>query len=588
MKKILRVDVQKGECRFEDLPPEYERLGGRGLASTLIAREVDPHSHPLGPKNKLVIAPGSLAGTTSPCSQRVSVGVKSPLTGGIKESNSGGVSGQKLGRLSIAAIVLEGKAQPGKLYTLHVSKESAQLEDGSGLKGKGNYEISEILRRKYGTDKGIISIGPAGEMRLAGATVAFTDQDGVPCRHAARGGPGAVMGSKGIKAVVLDDSGTPATVRAARPEEFKEAVKAFIAVIKERPRVKNRLPIYGTAGLLSFANEVNSLPTRNFSTGQFEGIERISGDRVVELIDARGGQRGHACYSGCIIRCSNVFMDREGKHLTSSLEYETLGMMGANLGIDDVDTIATLDRLCDDYGLDTIETGAAIGVAMEAGVLQFGDGKRAIEILHEIGRGTVLGRVIGNGVEVTGKVFGRFRVPSIKGQALPAWDPRTAWATGVTFMTSPQGADHTAGRLQGVLEFDRFKPGAIAPLSRDMQVRVCAQDSVGLCQFADGTPDSAVWLARILSAFYGEEWTEERVIEFGEEIFRLERRYNLSAGISESEDRLPEFMLDEPLPPGSRFSVSEEEIESTFADLRTDSEVRRGLLVLNVLVISTA
>ncbi|MEW6668287.1 MAG: aldehyde ferredoxin oxidoreductase C-terminal domain-containing protein [Thermodesulfobacteriota bacterium] len=568
MDRFLRVDIQKGECRFTDIPPEFRKLGGRALTGSLVSREVPPRCHPLGPSNKLVIAPGVLAGTSSPCSQRVSVGFKSPLTGGIKEANSGGTSGQKMGRLGLAAIILEGKPVPGTLYLLHVSGDGARLEDASDLRGKGNYEVSGILRNRYGSHVGVISIGPAGEMLLSGATVAFTDQDGVPCRHAARGGPGAVMGSKHLKAIVVDDAGVPRTVQAARHEEFRKVVQGFIAEIKERPRVKNRLPIYGTAGLIGFTNEVNSLPTRNYSIGQFEGVERIAGERVVELIDARGGQRGHACYAGCIIRCSNVFMDRDGKHLTSSLEYETLGMMGSNCGIDDVDTIATLDRLCDDYGLDTIETGAAIGVAMEAGVLGFGDGKMAVEVLHEVGRGTVLGRVIGNGVVLTARVFGITRVPAVKGQAIPAWDPRTAWATGVTFITSPQGADHTAGRLQGVLEFDRFRPGAIAPLSRDMQIRVCVQDSVGLCQFADGTPESAEWLARLLSAFHGEEWTVERILDWGKEIFRMERGYNLAAGISEAEDRLPEFMLQEPLPPsGSRFSVPQEEIDSAFAEL---------------------
>jgi len=568
MDHILRVDVEKEECRLEGIPSEYEKLGGRGLTSTVISREVDPLCSPLGGKNKLVIAPGLLAGTISPCSQRVSVGTKSPLTGGIKESNSGGISGQKMGRMGLAAIVLEGKPRSDRLFLLHVTKDEARLEDASDLKGKGNYEVSAVLRGRFGPGIGIISVGPAGEMLLTGATVAFTDQDGVPCRHAARGGPGAVMGAKKLKAIVLDDIGCPRTVKGARQDDFKEAVKRFAAVIKERPRVKNRLPIYGTAGLIGFTNEVNSLPTRNFSTGQFEGVERIAGEHVVELIDARGGQRGHACYAGCIIQCSNVFMDQNGKHLTSSLEYETLGMMGSNCGIDDVDTIATLDRLCDDYGLDTIETGAAIGVAMEAGVLEFGDGKRTIELLHEIGRGTVLGRVIGNGAVVTARVFGVTRVPTIKGQAIPAWDPRTAWATGVTFITSPQGADHTAGRLQGVLEFDRFQPGTIAPLSRDMQIRVCVQDSVGLCQFADGTPESAEWLAKILSAFSGETWTVERVLAWGSEIFKTERRFNLAAGISEVEDRLPEFMIEEALPTGNaRFAVPQEEIDSTFAEL---------------------
>ncbi|MBW2208481.1 MAG: aldehyde ferredoxin oxidoreductase, partial [Deltaproteobacteria bacterium] len=355
MRKILRVDMGKRECRFTDIPKEYERLGGRGLTSTLISLEVDPLCHPLGATNKLVIAPGILGGTLSPCSQRISVGAKSPLTGGVKEANSGGISGQKMGRMRLAAIVLEGKPKTDDLYVLVVTKDDARLEEAGDLKGKGNYHISEALRERYGSHVGIASIGQAGEKLLAAASVAFIDKDGVPCRHAARGGLGSVMGAKGIKAIVIDDAGTKKVVQAADQETFKKTVQEFIAVIKERPRVKNRLPIYGTAGLVAFSNEVNAFPTRNFTTGQFEEIEKIAGEHVGELIDERGGERGHACYPGCIIRCSNVYMDKEGKHLTSSLEYETLGMLGANCAIGDVDTIALLDRLCDDYGVDTIE-----------------------------------------------------------------------------------------------------------------------------------------------------------------------------------------------------------------------------------------
>ncbi|MGO9622211.1 MAG: aldehyde ferredoxin oxidoreductase C-terminal domain-containing protein [Desulfobaccales bacterium] len=569
MKKILRIDMSNCKCELTDMPPQYQRLGGRGLTSTLIAREVKPTCHPLGTNNKLVIAPGILAGTVSPCSQRMSVGAKSPLTGGIKEANAGGTAAQKMGRLGAAAIVLEGRPPGDGLYLVHLAKDGARLEPADYLKGLGNYGVVQSLREHYGSHIGIISIGQAGEMRMCSATVAITDKDGNPARHAARGGLGAVMGSKGIKAIVVDDAGAPRLVKAVNQKALQETAKSFTAVIRERPRIKHRLGKYGTAGLLSFANEVNSLPTRNFSTGQFEAVERIGGDTVVERIDARGGERGHSCYAGCVICCSNVYRDKEGQYLTSSFEYETIGMLGSNCGIDDIDTIATLDRLCDDYGVDTIEVGGAMGVAMEAGVLSFGDGRRAIELLHEIGRGTPMGRILGNGVAVTGKVFGMTRVPAIKGQGLPAWDPRTAQATGVTFVTSPQGADHTAGRLTGITEFDYLVPGTIASLSKDLQIMACAYDTVGLCHFADGTPETAVWLGKLLSAFYGEDFTTEQVKELGEDVLRTELSFNLAAGITEAEDRLPEFMMEEALPPtNSLFTVPQEEIEEVFAPLR--------------------
>lgn len=558
-------------CVFRAIPSGFERLGGRGFCSKLIADEVKPTCHPLGRENKLVIAPGILAGTVSPCSQRVSVGAKSPLTGGIKEANAGGTFGQKMGRLGLAAIVLEGKPESNHLYIAHLSRDGARLETANDLKGAGNYKVTETLRAKYGAHIGIVTIGPAGEMLMASASVAMADQDGIPARHAARGGLGAVMGSKRIKAIVVDDTGMPATVPAADDKSFKQIVKDFVAVIKERPRVKHRLHRFGTAGLLLAVNELNSLPTRNFSKGQTEMAERIAGESVAELINARGGQTGHGCYRGCIIRCSNKFNDKAGKHLTSSFEYETLALLGSNCEIYDIDAVAVMDRLCDDIGIDTIEIGGAIGVAMESGLLSFGDSRRAIEILREIQAGTALGRVIGNGTAITGKVFGAERVPTIKGQCLPGWDPRTAVATGVTFITSPQGADHTAGRLQGIMEFDLLEQGNIAALSKDMQMRSCFYDTVGLCHFADGTTESIRWQAKLLSAFYGEPFSEDDAMKLGERILRTEIGFNRAAGISDAQDQLPDFMVKEPLPPGIDFPVSREEITRTFAPLKKNA-----------------
>ena len=568
MKKMLRVDVSKGSVKMESMPAEYERLGGRGLSSTLLINEVDPMCEPLGPFNKLIIAPGILGGTMAPCCQRISVGGKSPLTGGIKEANSGGISAQKLGRLGIGAVVLEGR-DPKALKVLYINKDGAKLVDAPELKGAGNYEISKVLREKYGEHIGIASVGPVGENLQFSATVAFIDQDGVPARHAARGGLGSVMASRGVKAVVIDDAEVPKVVKAKDQESFRQAVKEFVAVIKARPRVKNRLPIYGTPGLVAFASEVNSFPTRNFSTGTFERVEKICGERLVELIDERGGQRGHSCYQGCIIGCSNVFNDKEGRHKTSSFEYETLCLLGSNLDIDDVDAIAEMDRMCDDMGIDTIELGGAMGVAMEAGVLKFGDVDGAIDAVRQTAEGTVLGRLLASGPAIVGKVLGIYRVAAIKGQGFPAWDPRTAWATGTTFMTTPMGADHTAGRLQGILEFDKMEPGFCGKLSSTMQAQVCTQDSVGLCQFSDGTPESVMYLARLLSAYFDEPWEPEDIVSLGQKIFRTEQKFNELAGLGKQFDRLPEFMLHEPLPPtNSLFGVDPAEIDSYFKDLK--------------------
>lgn len=565
IKHILRVDMNSLKCTLAEVPSEYERLGGRGLTSTIVAKEVDPLAEPLGPHNKLIIAPGILGGTSAPCTQRLSAGGKSPLTGGIKEANSGGTAGQKLGRLGLAAIVIEGIQKTGNLYALCVTKGGTKLEEANDLKGMGNYATTEQLREKYGSHIGTISIGPAGEMLMSAASLAITDKDGIPCRHAARGGLGAVMGSKGIKAIVIDDNEAPKSVSPADLDMFKRTAKSFSQTIKERPRVKTALPDFGTAALIAVSSETGSLPTRNFTTGQFEGANRIDGDALATLIQSRGGKRSHACYPGCFIRCSNVLPDSKGNLLTSSLEYETLAMLGANCGIDDLDTIAKLDRMCDDYGLDTIEIGNAMGVAMEAGLLSFGDGRKAIGILKEVGRGTHLGRILGQGSLITGRVLGSTRVPVIKGQGISAFDPRRTVATGVTMVTSPQGADHTAGRLPGVAELDRLKPSEIVPLSRELQIKVCVVDSVGLCFFADTASDTFEYLAQLVSAFYGYELKVADLMEMGKRILKMEHDFNIAAGFSATHDRLPEFMLSEPLSPtNSKFTVSDDELDDMF------------------------
>ena len=562
---MLRVDMKKLECEFSNLKSEYEKMGGRSLTSTIVLNEVNPECDPLGPNNKLVIAPGMLAGAAISSAQRLSIGAKSPLTGGIKEANSGGTAGKALGRLGIATIVIEGAQQAGNFYVLYIAKDQAKLVKVNDLKGKGNYATGEWLREKYGSHVSVISIGQAGERLMLAATIAVTDKEGIPSRHAARGGLGAVMGTKCIKAIVLDDAETVKMVSPTDSDLFKRAVKAYYKDIKEVPRVKTILPQYGTSIVVEHANHVGTLPTKNFSSGKFEGADRINGNALVELIESRGGKRSNSCYSGCFIRCSNVVLDSKGKHLTSSLDYETIAMLGSNCGIDCLDTIATLDFLCDDYGLDTIEMGNAVGVAMESGQLSFGNGPQVIEALHGVAKGTLMGRVLGQGSLITGKVLGVKRIPVIKGQAIPAWDPRVTVATGVSMITSPQGADHTAGRMAGVSELDYLKPGEIVPISLKTQIKMCVFDSVGLCMFSDSSGDIYEYVSDILTALYGIKITAADLVNMGKQLLKTELNFNAAAGFTKSDDRLPEWMLSEPVPPtNSVFPVSNEEIDEIF------------------------
>lgn len=536
------------EIRVERPSGEYERLGGRGLSSHIIYREVPPECHPLGKRNKLVFAPGLLAGTAAPNSSRLSIGAKSLLTGGIKEANVGGVSGYKLGRLGIRAIVLEGVSD-GDFSILRVTRDGAELNLANELKGLGNYELCSKLAQKYG-DVGILCIGPCGEMRMGAASVASTDPEGRPSRHAARGGLGAIMGAKGLKAIIIDDSGLK--LREPKDKEgFQNICKEFTKRIVERKSTQ-LLSKFGTVGGLTFINKIGALPTRNFRSGSFEAAEKIGGRGVSEINAKRGGSFGHICMPGCVVRCSNVMHNKDGVFLTAAFEYESAAMLGANLGIDDLDSVMMLERMCDDFGIDTMEMGVTLGVACDAGLMDFGDGRRALELINEVGQGTVLGRVLGQGAEITGRIFGISRVPVVKGQGIPAHDPRREKGTGIGYSVSPQGADHT-----GIVIFQEDDPEKLAQLAKEKQMLVAAYDSMGFCQWAE--PDART-MAGLLKTFYGWNWTEEDVMKMGREIIKKEMQFNRAAGLGPGTDTLPEFMCEESLPPHNKvFDVPEEE-----------------------------
>ena len=424
MSVIYRINMSELSVRVEQAGAQYARLAGRGLTSTLVADEVPPTCHPLSAENKLVLAPGLLTGTGAPCAGRLSAGAKSPLTGTIKESNSGGMAALALAALGIKALVIEGKPSGNRLYRLVVNHEGVRIEEADALAGLGNYDTVAREFERFGDKATCISIGPAGEMCCAAASIAVTDVERRPTRHCGRGGLGAVMGSKGVKVIVVDPAGGQRTQVADKPA-FTHAVRKFAAALSSHPLTGETLPTYGTNALANVLNEAGGYPTRNFSTGQFEGTEAISGERQHDLILERDGEIAHACHRGCTIKCSRVYMDEHGKYLTKGPEYETVWAHGANCGIDDLDAVAHMDRLDDDLGLDTIETGATIAVAMEAGILPFGDAQGALGLLQQVAARTPLGRLVASGAEVLGKAYGVVRVPTVKGQSMPAYDPQS-------------------------------------------------------------------------------------------------------------------------------------------------------------------
>ena len=568
MNRILRVNARTGDIRWQTCSEEEQTWGGRSFIAHHFLKEVNPLCDPLGRNNRLIIAAGLLGDTPVTTAGRISVGGKSPLTGGIKESNVGGAVGKRMARLGLKAVLLEDAPDTPTPRVLLIRKDHAELIDQPDLQGKTTSETLKILRKRFGDQSGLLCVGPAGEMGLSGACVATTDHTGVQLRVAGRGGLGAVMGVKGIKVVVFDAEGAESASPADRAA-LTAASRELNKILRDDPKTENRHN-FGTPAVLSLCNALGILPTCNFRSGQFEQAEAISGEMIAELIDKRGGEgrKGLPCVQGCIIACSNVFADPSGRTTVASLQYENIGLLGSNCGIGDIDAVAELNHLCNQVGVDTIDTGAALGVAMEAGVIAFGDAEGAKDLLRQVGEGTPLGRIIGSGVVTTGRVLGVRRVPAVKGQAMPAYDPRSLKGIGVTYAMSPMGADHTAGNaLETARSHDPLSREGQVEISFRLQIRGAILDSLGVCLFIRPAfvkdPSLA---ARLLNARYGWKWSYTDVRNMGLDCLHTEGEFNRRAGASEAQCDVPEFMRTEPLPPhDSVFDIPKEDMDKIWS-----------------------
>jgi len=536
--KLLRVDMTQMRVEATALPEQWSLLGGRALTARILLEECDATCDPLGPDNILIFAGGVLGGTAAPTSGRLSVGAKSPLTQGIKEANAGGNPAQHLAKLGFRGIVVTGQpADPAARFGLEVDEQGARLVPADDLKGLWTYATCEQLTQRYSKTASFICCGPAGEHRLGGASVACTDQDNrYPARHASRGGMGAVMGAKGLKFVALEPGKTKLR-KAAQHKEFLAFCKRFTRDYQDGPQ-----PFaVGTAVGVTFSNSIHSLPYHNRISGQSPDVDTLDGNLIHASFEERGGGM-HNCLTGCIVRCTNTVHDAEGEYKTSALEFETMALLGANCGVKHWDDVADLDRLCDEVGLDTIETGAAIGVLMDAGKMDWGDVNSMKALFEEISEGTELGRIIGGGAAATGRYTGHPRVPTVKGQAIAAWDPRPLKATGVTYASSAMGADHTAGLvlIPGVPVED------CARLSQESQLVSAICDGSGFCEFIAPSSDDI----RTLYGFVlGREVSREEIADHGWQILEDEWEFNRRAGFTEADDVLPECMLSDPIGP---------------------------------------
>ena len=418
--KIVRVDMSSGNIEVSEYPEQWKLLGGRALLSRILLEECDPICDPLGSANLLVIAPGALAGSNAPTSGRLSIGCKSPLTGGIKEANVGGEPGQDLMKLGIRAIIVSGAASDDGRWGLVLDGSAIRLVEANDYRNMWTYACCEKLFEDYPSTASAMLIGPAGELQLNTASIACTDRSKGrhPARHAARGGVGAVMGAKGLKWILID-AGNAALRQAVKPEAYNKYKKEF----SQEYLTSGRHDPFklGTSSLVPTANMMHAFPYKNRTSGCNPEWEKLDGARIVESFKERGGAM-HNCLTGCIVRCSNVVHDRQGNYVTSALEFETLTLMGSNCAINDWEEVAQLDRLCDEVGIDTIETGAALAVYMDSGGMAWGDAEEVQRIIREeIAMGTELGLLIGGGALSIGTARQHHRIPHCKGQAIPAF-----------------------------------------------------------------------------------------------------------------------------------------------------------------------
>jgi len=585
---ILRINMTDRSYRLEGVPATYKNLGGRGMTSSIVHDEVPPLCHPLGPNNKLVFAPGIVTGTAAPTSARISVGAKSPLTGGIKESNAGSPWPPNLASMQIKALVVEGQPkEKGKYWMAHLTwdtkagKPEVEFLPADEYKGKDLDEVYPKVFERFGKNPSIAGFGVAAEYGYANSGIVFNDLKKRPSRYSGRGGLGAVMASKGLKFIVVDSKDAPG-VAIADKALFEQGTKKLADALRTHDitKPKGALNTYGTAVLVNILNEAGGFPTRNFSSGRFEGAAKTSGEAIFEGNKSRLGKElyNHACSPGCIIQCSNTWYKPDGTEHTSCVEYESDWALGADCGIDSLDDIAEMVRLCNAYGLDTIETGTTLAVAMEAGVIPFGDGKKAIGLIQEMGKGTPLGRILGGGTAFTGKAYGVTHVPTVKGQSMPAYEPRAVKGIGITYATTTMGADHTAGYTicPEILSIggkaDPLSPEGKAALSRAFQATTAFIDSSGHCLFiAFAILDIASGFEGMVegcNGVLGTNWKPDDVVKIGSEILRKERAFNEAAGLSKEHDRVPEFMRYEPLPPHNQvFDVPDSALDSVYGEL---------------------
>lgn len=551
MRKYLHIDLADRSIDTEELHGEdVIRVGRHFIAKTLLERNV-ANVDPLSPENPLIFSAGPFAGSNFSNANRLSVGCKSPLTGGIKEANAGGTFAFALGQLEISGLTLNGASD--EWVVIYIRKDGEiTFDTAEPYMGKGNIEAGKLLHEKYGDKVSLGICGPVGEYLGLVAGIAFTDPEQRPVRIAARGGVGAVMGSKKVKAIVVDKDKMPTF---HDRKKVMGSVREYGQRLAKDPAIK-AFSDYGTAMVGDFTNKIGGLPTRNFSSGQLvdsdSGPFKLGGDFIRERTLERGGEPTHACMPGCMIKCSNIYADENGEDMVTPLEYETIGLMGSNCGLDDPDDVARLNYITNDLGIDTIEVGAMLGVMMDAGEGEFGDHAFMAQALDDIRAGNERGRFLAQGTAAVGEHYGVDRVPVIKKQGISAYDPRVIEVTGISMMVTAQGADHTAGNVPTYACNDKTTEELVA-VSLESQTACAAADSLGLCLFGRSvTNESADLIVTGLNDAHGTNLEPSFIEELGREALLMEWEFNKQAGFTDADDELPEFFYKENLAPSDK------------------------------------
>lgn len=565
--------VDMAQETVEKLPydEEYLQLGGRALIANYLmdlvkTGKMDPKCDPMGPQNVLIFCTGVLAGTNFTTSHRLSIGCKSPLTGGIKESSSGGYMAKLMAEQGLRMITFHGLPVDEKLRYLFIGKDgSVQLLDAEDLRGKGTYAVVDTMKERYGDKIAVACIGQAGERKYKAASIQLSEFGSLhPSRAAARGGVGALMGGKGLKAVVIEKPEVAYQVEYFDEAMFKEAAKelnAFIAGAAKNDPFHN----FGTISTIEGTGMNGILPVKNFSGKLYKDFKKVGVEPFMANLAKRGGCNKKACQPGCVVQCSNVYHDENGEYLTSGFEYETVALFGPNCMISDLDKIAVMDKMCDDAGVDTIEMGCACAVAMECDHIKWGDADAVIGMLKDMQEGVGFGPTLGDGCEAVGLALGAKRIPTVKHQALAGYEPRNTKGTGITYATCPQGADHTAALTMG-RAFDDSGRAAQAYASNKLQVAICFSDSM-MCLFAfSNVVPKMHLLANLMTGLYGGPVDITRVtVGLGVKTLLTERAFNKLAGFTDEDDKLPEFFYKERSDAtGSVFDINPVEMEVLF------------------------